>query len=173
MRAFAGATATSGYRHLQKHVAFFAFPTHSPIANVTTVSEKTVFVMASAARLHFSQKFFWLATSASLVITTSVICYQIIRGEEAAIEFHGIRFTSEKAENALIDARDQLLMIRTKLIGACKSEDIEAVDDTLSSFDNILTSLGVAEGALKRQKARVESFGSGDYNYNDYTPSKP
>jgi hypothetical protein len=128
--------------------------------------------MASPTPLHFSQKFFWLAASASLIVTTSVICFQIIRGEEAAIEFHGIRFTSEKAENALVDARDQLLVIRTKLIGACKGKNIEMVDETLSSFDKILTSLGVAEGALKRQRAHVESFGAGDYTYSDYNTYK-
>jgi hypothetical protein len=119
-----------------------------------------------ASTLHLSQQIFWFTASVCLFLGTMIFSFHVVRGRAATFEILGIKFTAEKAESSLIEARDQLLVIRTTLTDASSRSDIKAVGDALPELDQVLKSLGVAGVALRRQRIHVDRFG--DYGYNDY-----
>jgi hypothetical protein len=123
--------------------------------------EPTQDVPVTLSPLHLSQKVFWFSASACLLIGTCVFSWQVIRGRAAAVEVMGIKFTSEKAEQSIITARDTLLTVRTRLTDAAERNDLDAVSESIPQFDDVLKSLGVAEAALKRQQ-RLQEEGYAD-----------
>ena len=70
----------------------------------------------------------------------------------------GIKFTSEKAEQSIIAARDSLLTVRTRLTDASERADLDGISQSLPQLDEVLKSLGVAEVALKHQQASVRTI---------------
>lgn len=121
--------------------------------------------------LHLSQKAFWFSASICLLLGTIVFSWQVIRGRAAAVEVMGIKFTSEKAEQSIVAARDSLLTVRTRLTDASEREDMESISECLPQLDDILKSLGVAEAALKHQQLSVHELQFSDYDTwtgNDY-----
>jgi hypothetical protein len=131
--------------------------------------------------LDVSQRIFWITAGLCLLAGTSVFSWQVLRGRPIAIEVAGIKFTTTRAQDSLAKAHDQLVAIRTTMDGAVAQNDIEAVREALDDLDEVLRSLGVARGALKRQQASVfpysnyDSYGYGydsTASYDNYYPDR-
>jgi hypothetical protein len=133
----------------------------------------------SSSPLHVSQKFFWFSAGISLLLGTAIFSWQVYRGQKSSVELAGIRFTTEQAAQSVAVSKDELLAIRTRLDEAAHRQDFLEIQSVLAEVDGLLKTLGVAEAALKRQRAspllngRHYNYPSIDYNIWDVTIPTP
>jgi hypothetical protein len=118
--------------------------------------------------LHLSQKFFWFAAGISLLAGTAIFSWQVYRGQKSSVELGAVKFTIEQAAQSVAVSKDELLAIRTRLDDGVQRQDFSDIENVVADIDGLLKTLGVAEAALKRQRASLSYDGTG---YDTYYPS--